>query len=151
MKVSGFCQRNPITVRPDDELLSAAKVMRDQHVGYLVVVEPAVRDGAFRPVGVLTDRDIVVSLLARDADPRALRVNDVMTREPVVCEEELSLGQALKSMRRIGVRRLPVIGKDRHLTGVIALDDIIDALVGELEDAAGAVRSEQLIEHVLHP
>ena len=114
MKVSGFCQRNPITVRPDDELLSAAKVMRDQHVGYLVVVEPAVRDGAFRPVGVLTDRDIVVSLLARDADPRALRVNDVMTREPVVCEEELSLGQALKSMRRIGVRRLPVIGKDRQ-------------------------------------
>jgi CBS domain-containing protein len=125
--------------------------MREQHVGYIVVVEPAVREGAFRPTGVLTDRDIVVSVVAKDGDPRALRAGDVMTREPVVAHEEEALGAALKKMRKIGVRRLPVVGKHNELIGVLSLDDIIDALVGELEDVAGSIRSEQLIEHSLRP
>jgi CBS domain-containing protein len=129
----------------------AARLMREKHVGYLVVVEPAVRETAFKPAGVLTDRDIAVSVVAREADARALRAEDVMTRAPVVAQEDESLGSALKKMRKIGVRRLPVVGPMEELVGVISLDDVIDALVGELEDVAGAIRSEQLIEHSLRP
>jgi CBS domain-containing protein len=90
-------------------------------------------------------------VVAKDGDPRALRAGDVMTREPVVAQEEEALGAALKKMRKIGVRRLPVVGKYDELVGVLSLDDIIDALVGELEDVAGSIRSEQLIEHSLRP
>jgi CBS domain-containing protein len=138
-----------VTARPFDDLVAVARLMREAHVGYIVVVEPAVRENAFRPVGVVTDRDIVVSVVARGVDPKALQVTDVMTREPVVAFADEAAGAALKKMRRIGVRRLPVVGKQEELVGVISLDDIIDKLVGELEDAAGSIRSEQMIEHAL--
>jgi CBS domain-containing protein len=151
MNVGDFCQKNPITVRPFDDLIVAARLMREKHVGYVVVVEPAVREDAFRPAGVLTDRDVVVTVVAKEADPRSLRVSDVMTPAPVVASAEESLGSALKKMRKIGVRRLPVVGEREELVGVISIDDIVEALVGELEDVAGAVRSEQLVEHTLRP
>ena len=149
MNVGELCQRNPVTVRPSDDLTAAARLMREQHVGYLIVTEPAVREGAFRVAGVLTDRDIVITVVAREADARSLRTEDVMTREPVVAEEPESLGGALRKMRKMGVRRLPVVDAQRALVGVISIDDIIDALVTELQDAASAIRSEQLVEHSL--
>ena len=151
MNVGTLCKRDVVTARSSDDLVTAAQLMREKHVGYLVVVEPAVRESAFRPIGVLTDRDIVVAVVARDADARFLCAGDVMTREPVVALEDEALGDALKKMRKIGVRRLPVVGKFGELVGVLTLDDIIDALVGELQDVAGAIRSEQLIEYSLRP
>jgi CBS domain-containing protein len=151
MNVGDVCQKNPVTARPFDDLTDLARTMRDQHVGYIVIVEPAVREGAFKPMGVLTDRDIVVGVVAKGGEPRALRAGDVMTREPSVAQEEESLGSALQKMRKIGVRRLPVVGRHEELIGVLSLDDIIDALVGELADVAGSIRSEQLIEHYLRP
>lgn len=151
MNVGEVCQRNIITVRDFDELTSAARLMREKHVGYLVVVEPAFAEGTFKPMGVLTDRDIVVAVLAPDADVRALRVGDVMTRQPVVVEESDGVGSALQQMRKIGVRRVPVVDSHGALAGVLSLDDIIAALVEELQDVAGSIRSEQLVEHALRP
>jgi CBS domain-containing protein len=151
MNVGNICQRNPVTVGPFDDLTVVSRLMREKHVGYVVVVEPAVREGAFKPAGVLTDRDIVIAVVAKETDPRTLQAGDVMTREPVVTFEDEALGAALKKMRRVGVRRLPVLGQQEELIGVISIDDIIDALVGELEDVAGSIRSEQLIEHALRP
>lgn len=151
MNVGRICQRNVITARDFDDLTSAARLMREKHVGYLVVVEPAFEEGTFKPMGVLTDRDIVVAVVAREADARALRVGDVMTRQPVVAEEEDAIGTALQQMRRIGVRRLPVVGDHGQLVGVLSLDDVIDALVAELQNVAGSIRSELLVEHALRP
>lgn len=151
MNVSDLCQKNLVTVRPYDELLSAARLMREKHVGYLVVVEPAFAEGTFRPIGVLTDRDLVVSVLARETDPRTLRVEDVMTRAPVVAQDDDSLPSALEQMRRIGVRRLPVVDDRSQLIGVLSLDDVLYSLVGQLQDVAGSIRSEQLVEHSLRP
>ena len=82
MEVASLCQRNVVTIRPSDDLTTAAERMRARHVGYLVVADACPRDGALEPLGVLTDRDIVVSVVARHADPGALRVGDVMTRQP---------------------------------------------------------------------
>lgn len=151
MNVGSVCQKNPVTVRPFDDLVEVSRIMREKHVGYIIVVEPAVRESAFKPAGVLTDRDIVVGVVAKAVEPKSLQASDVMTREPVVAFEDESVGAALKKMRKIGVRRLPVVGKQEELVGVISLDDIIDELVGELEDAAGSIRSEQMIEHSLRP
>ena len=151
MNVAEICKRNLVTVRPYDELAVAAQLMREKHVGYLIVVEPALEDGTYRPIGVLTDRDLVVSVLARGTNPNTLRIEDVMTRMPVVVRADQSTGRAVEEMRRIGVRRLPVVGDHGELFGVVSLDDVVDALSMQLQDLAGSIRSEQAIEHVLRP
>src|SRR5688572_5902003 len=151
MNLATLCRRNAVTIRQFEELTSAAELMRDQHVGYLVVVDPDPSDGSQKPVGVLTDRDIVVTVVARQVNPRSLRVGDVMTRQPVVVADTDSVDKALESMRSIGVRRLPVVGSRGQLVGVISLDDIIDALAEELGHVAGSIRNEQRIEGALRP
>jgi CBS domain-containing protein len=151
MDVASICQRNVATINRFDDLTQAASLMRGRHVGFLIVTEPAIATDGPRPVGVLTDRDIVIAVVAREADPRALRVDDVMTREPLVARDSDAVGKALESMRRIGVRRLPVVDSLGRLTGVLSLDDIIDALAGDLANVAASIRNEQRIEAALRP
>lgn len=149
MYVAQLCSRNVVTVRPSDEVITAAQLMREHHVGYLVVVEPDLAGTTVLPVGVLTDRDIVIGIVARGADPALLSVGDVMTAKPVVVSEFDAVEKAVLEMRRIGVRRIPVVGKLDELKGVLSLDDVLDAVSGELRDLAGAVRNEQRIESTL--
>jgi CBS domain-containing protein len=141
----------PVTVRRSDEITQAARAMRQHHVGYLVVTEPDPADGSERPVGVLTDRDIVVTVLAGEADPRTLRVGDVMTQNPVVVPESDSPEKALEAMRRIGVRRVPVVDARGRLVGVLSLDDILDVLAEDLQQLSSAVRKERRVETALRP
>jgi CBS domain-containing protein len=149
MEIAKLCRRNLITVHENDELIKAAQIMRTRHVGYLVVVRAGIADVAPEPAGVLTDRDIVIKVVSAQADPRALTVGDVMTREPVVVAEGESINKALGEMRRIGVRRLPVVGHRGQLVGVLSLDDVVDALADELGAIAGSIRNEQRIEAAL--
>ncbi len=149
MYVSQLCNSNVITARPTDEVTTAAQLMRQHHVGYLVVVEPEVAGAHAAPVGVITDRDIVVSIVALGADPRTLTVGDVMTAKPVTIYELDSIEMAVQEMRRIGVRRLPVVGKLGELKGVLSLDEVLDAVSRELRDLAGAIRTEQRLESEL--
>jgi CBS domain-containing protein len=146
MYVAQICNRNVATVRSSDEVTTAAQLMRERHVGYLVVIEPDAIGAAPVPVGVLTDRDIVVGVVARRVDPAALTVGDIMTAKPVTVAEYDSLEKAAQEMRRIGVRRMPVTGKLGELRGVLSLDDMLDAASGELRDLALAVRNERRIE-----
>jgi CBS domain-containing protein len=151
MNVGKTCRQTVVTVRPFDELTAAARLMRENHIGYLVVVEPDPGGTTVKPVGVLTDRDIVVAVVARETDPRSLRVGDVMTRQPVVAAEGDSIATALQEMRRIGVRRLPVVGRRGQLVGVLSLDDVLDGLAADLQSVAGSIRREQQIESALRP
>ncbi len=149
MTVGKICRRQVVTVTPDTDLVAAAALMREKHVGFLIVVEPEPHAQLGRPVGVLTDRDIVVAVVARSADPRLLTAGDVMSRDPALVDESEPLDQALRTMRRMGVRRLPVVGSRGLLTGILSLDDIIDVLASEIGELSGALRNEQRIEGVL--
>jgi len=151
MNVGQACQRNVVTVRPLDDLTAAAQLMREKHVGYLVVVEPSAEAGFSTPVGVLTDRDIVVASVARGVDPRALRVGDVMTRAPVVAATLESVEEALVKMRKTGVRRVPVIGSRGELVGVLSIDDALTSMSVELQNIAGVISRSPLNEGVLRP
>jgi len=151
MNVSQLCNRNVVTVLKSDEVVAAARLMREKHVGYLIVVEPDFTGATQRAVGVITDRDIVMTIVAQDVNPRGLRVGDVMTPNPVVVELGDSLAAAVREMRRIGVRRVPVVGSLGELEGVLSLDDILDTLSGELQNLAGAVRNERHVETALRP
>jgi CBS domain-containing protein len=149
MNVGSACKGNVITVREFDDLTTAAQIMRDKHIGYLVVAEPNVSDGTVRPVGVLTDRDIVVGVVARQVDPRTLRAGDVMTRQPVVVEDGDSLEAALGDMRRIGVRRLPVVSRAGQLVGILSLDDVLDVMARQMAAVAGSIDNEIQLERAL--
>lgn len=151
MNVAQICSRKVITVRKGDALVDAARLMREHHVGYVVVIEPDFAGSTVRPVGVLTDRDIVVGVVATERNLRELLVGDVMTENPVVADRFDSIATAVREMRRIGVRRMPVIGSLGELVGVLSLDDVLDSLAGELQNLAGAVRNEQRIETALRP
>src|SRR6185369_13220659 len=98
MNVGHMCQRNAVTVQASDELTAAARLMREKHVGFLVVVEPAAQEGDVIPVGVITDRDIVVSTIALGVDPKTLSVGDVMTSRPTVALAQDSIGDAIAQM-----------------------------------------------------
>jgi CBS domain-containing protein len=151
MNVAKLCCTNAVTVRPYADLATAAQLMRDRHVGYLVVVDVDLADNSLRPIGVLTDRDIVVTVVARQVNPRAFRVGDVMTERPVLVTETDSLEKTLETMRNIGVRRLPVVGNHGQLVGVVSLDDVIDELAAEPGAGAGSIRNERRVEGALRP
>jgi signal-transduction protein with cAMP-binding, CBS, and nucleotidyltransferase domain len=148
MNVAQLCQRKAVTVQPGDEIVTAARLMREKHVGFLVVVEPAAQEGQVVPVGVITDRDIVISTIARDVDPKTLCVGDVMTCNPAVILDQESVADAVSRMRHRGVRRLPVVGDYGHLAGVISLDDILTSRADEIGAAAAVITKGREFESV---
>lgn len=146
MNVGDLSQRNVVTILAGAGLTAAAQLMRAEHVGFLVVVEPALHDDGLNVVGVLTDRDIVVAVVAREADPHALTVADVMTRDPLLAKQAASVEATLRFMHEVGVRRVPVLNATGQLVGVMALDDALGAIAQQLNDIAGAIRNEQQVE-----
>ena len=151
MNVARICTRNVITVRKGDAVVTAARLMREHHIGYVVVIEQDFTAATAQPIGVLTDRDIVVGIVAREANPAALTVGDVMTQNPVVVAGSAPLADAVREMRRLGVRRLPVVGSQDEVIGVLSLDDVLDSLAGQLRDLAGAIRTERRFETEYRP
>lgn len=112
--------------------------MRDEHVGDLVVVD---EDGGRRvPIGILTDRDIVVGLLARDADQLwRLDVGDILTHELTAVKEADDVEDVLDRMRRLGVRRMPVVDAGNELWGIFTLDDMLGLLSEDLASVVSLV------------
>jgi CBS domain-containing protein len=141
MAVNLVCNPNVATVAATQDVADAATLMREQHVGDLIVVEP--RGGATVPVGILTDRDIVVGVIAKRIAPDAVTVGDAMTRNLLTVREDASLEFALREMRRYGVRRAPVVRANGDLVGVIAIDDVIQHLAVQMSRLADLIRLEQ--------
>jgi CBS domain-containing protein len=116
--------------------------MRDRHVGCLVVVQE-VSPQESQVVGMLTDRDIALGVVAAQADAQALRVADLMSRDVVTVREHDSVLDALATMRRKGVRRLPVVGPQDRLLGLLAVEDLLMALSRQIQALAGIVGAAQ--------
>ncbi len=151
MSVGDICRREVVTITPDAGLCDAARVMREKHVGFLVVVGPATEQGDRLVQGVLTDRDIVVTVVGRDADPKDLKVVDIMTRNPLLIAAGTSVAGALGLMRADGVRRVPVVGVRNELVGVLSIDDVLDVVANQLTAISGAMQGERALERVVRP
>ena len=130
MKTGELCNREVITASRDTSIEEAARLMRDHHVGSLVVVES--RDGRTEPVGILTDRDIVIEVIAEAVALDEVVVGDVMSFALLKVTEDENILETTQRMRARGVRRAPVIKKDGSLAGIIAIDDILQLLSEEL-------------------
>ena len=122
------------TARRDETVLTVADRMRQRNVGTVVVV-----DRENRVVGIVTDRDLVVRVLADRRDPEATMVEDVMTPNPTTVTEHGARDISLLLMKDGGFRRLPVVDDRQHLLGVLSLDDLVRTLAAELWRVVGVL------------
>lgn len=130
MKAGELCNRNVITAEPDMSIQQAAELMRDHHVGCLVVVRE--NEGRVEPAGIVTDRDIVVELIAKGISIDEVTLGDIMSFALLKVGEDDSIFECAQRMRSRGVRRVPVITNNGALAGILALDDILSLLGEEL-------------------
>jgi len=139
MTAGQFCIREVTTAERGMSITEAAKLMRDRHLGALVVVESSERPV---PAGLVTDRDLVVEILGEEVAADAVTVGDIMTTDLVTAREEDSLWDTLQRMRSRGVRRVPVVDGGNFLAGILSADDILELLADELGSLSRLVRRE---------
>lgn len=141
MPISEICNREVVVVQCNDTILEAARLMRQHHVGDVLVVED--RGGVRTPVGIVTDRDLVVEIMAPELDQMVITVGDIMAPDLVTVKENTGVFEAIQYMRAKGVRRLPVVDGSGGLVGILTLDDLLELLGEELLALAKLVRHEQ--------
>lgn len=141
MAVGEICNREVVIVDKALSVSAAAQLMRSHHVGDLVVVEE--KGGRKQPVGIVTDRDIVVEVVAAGVNPEALKVADIMGAEVATVRESEGLFEALRYMRDKGVRRMPVVDSSSGLVGILTMDDVLSLLAEEMSELAKLVSHER--------
>jgi len=146
MPISEICSREVVHAQRNNSTLEAAKLMRQHHVGDLVVVDD--NEGVKVPVGIITDRDLVVEIMAPELDASVITVGDIMTQELAVVKDDAGLYESIQYMRAIGVRRMPVVSSSGGLVGILTLDDMLELLAEELSTLAKLVRHEQKKETI---
>ncbi len=141
MSVKTICNRQVIIAESNASIQEIAKLMREYHVGNVVIVEE--QQGLRFPIGILTDRDIIIELVAKGADLTSVTAGDVMSTEIFNANEEDDVIDTIKQMRSRGIRRMPVVDKQGALVGIVALDDLLDLLAEQLKDLADLIGKEQ--------
>ena len=145
MTVGGICNRNVVVAPKGEAIVDAAKRMRMFHVGNVVVIEN--RGNKRMPVGILTDRDIVLSVVASDPGHlSSLLVSDAMSSELVTTREDTCLVDAIKLMQERGVRRLPIVDQDGGLVGILTFDDVVRFFAEELGELVKLMAREGQME-----
>jgi CBS domain-containing protein len=147
MAVGEICNREVVFARRNHSVREAAELMRQYHVGDLVIVDES--NGRRIPCGIVTDRDIVVGVVAKGLDPDALRVGEVAGPELVIATETDGVSQTIELMRAKGVRRVPIVDTQGGLVGILTADDILDLVAEEMTALAKMVSREQRREVAL--
>lgn len=149
MLVGDCCNRPVVSIRSTESLHHAARLMREHHVGDVVVVAPS--GSGLRPVGILTDRDLTIEILATESDPELVCVGDLVGDGVTVVGESEELETAITTMAQAGVRRMPVVGSTGELVGILSLDDVLGVLAKRMADVAGLVAGQPQTEARLRP
>ena len=144
MRVGEVCSRDVVFIEKDGSVLEAAALMRSYQVGDVVVAE--LQNGRRRPVGILTDRDIVVELVAEGVDYNDVAIKDVMSFQLVTAAEDEDVTDALERMKAKGIRRLPVVDGRGALAGILAMDDLIELITEQLSDLVSLMSRARLGE-----
>jgi CBS domain-containing protein len=147
MKLKELCTPDVVCCTAQISALHAARLMRERHVGDLVVIDDSEETRA--PIGMVTDRDIVVEVLAKDLDPATTSVREIMRVPLVIARTSEEAENALERMRAHGVRRVPVLDDSEQLAGILSLDDLLKRLAADAAVLADIVAREQDREHRL--
>ena len=141
MTTGKVCNREVVFVHQQASVPEAARLMREYHVGDLVVIKE--KTGKRVPVGIITDRDIVLEVIAEGVDMDDVSVGDIMSDKLVTARESDGLPETIKLMRAKGIRRLPVVNDDNELVGILSVDDLIDLFSEQIVDLARLIAREQ--------
>jgi len=144
MPIGDICVRDVVTATRHTTVQEAARLMREYHVGDLLIVDGT--NGSRVPVGIVTDRDIVVAVVALDLDPAMLSVGDIMASDLETVPENEGVFETIQQMRVAGVRRIPVVTRHGSLVGIVSIDDVIQLLAEEMGDLAKLITREQTKE-----
>lgn len=144
MLVGSLCSLRPVCVSTGAPISDVARLMRDQHVGAVIVTEGDTERP--RVVGMITDRDVMRAQYERTADMSRLSAGQVMTRDPLVLGEQESVDGAVAHLRARGVRRAPVVAPDGALVGLISADDLLAHVARKLGNLAEILGRQRRIE-----
>jgi CBS domain-containing protein len=141
MPIGEFCNRDVVFATREMSIPEAAQLMRQHHVGDLVVVDET--DGKRLPVGIVTDRDIVIEIIAKSLDFKDFTVGDIMGPQLVSVAEHEGVFETIRLMRVKGIRRIPVVDRGGGLEGIVSADDILDLLAEEMTELAKVAPRER--------
>jgi len=141
MPIGEFCNREVVFATRETSIPEAAQLMRKFHVGDLVVVDEI--DGKRVPVGIVTDRDIVIEIVSQSLDLNEFSVGDIMSPQLISVHEKEGVFETIRLMRAKGIRRIPVVNQEGGLEGIVSADDILDLLAEEMTELAKVVPREQ--------
>ena len=141
MSAGEYCNRDVVVIDETESVREAITLMRTHHVGDVVVVEK--KEDACKPLGILTDRDIVMEILAEGVDLDAVNIGDVMSYELETVGEDVKLLDAINVMRTKAVRRLPVVNAQGGLVGILAVDDILELISEQLSGLVGLIARQR--------
>jgi CBS domain-containing protein len=148
MLLKEFCTTNVASCGPQTTVLQAASLMRQRHVGDLVVVDDPQDEGI--PLGIVTDRDIVVEVLGKGLDPAKTTVGSLMRTPVVIAHESEDTTQVIERMKAHGVRRLPVVAREGEVVGIITLDDLLRVFVADANGLLSIMAKGQSNEQHSH-
>lgn len=132
MRIGEICTSHPVHCKRDETVQGAALLMRTHHVGDLVVVDQP--DGERIPVGIITDRDIIVSVIALGLDPASLLVGDIMSDDLLTASDADDVYETIERMRQRAIRRVPVVNSRGALSGIVSVDDLLEFLAEEMSE-----------------
>jgi CBS domain-containing protein len=132
MRIGEICTSDTICCTREETVQGAAMLMRRHHVGDLVVVDND--DGGNVPVGILTDRDIVMAVIAPGLDPASLLAGDIMSDDLLTAGENDDVVETIQHMRQRGIRRVPVVNANGNLSGIVSVDDLLEFLAEEMSE-----------------
>jgi CBS domain-containing protein len=147
MPIGDICSREVAVADRAMTIQEAAQAMRAQHAGNVVIVEE--QNGKKIPVGIVTDRDIVVSVVATKLDASIFTVGDLVMQKLTICQEDEGLLECVRRMRVKGIRRMPVVDSDGSLVGIVTVDDIVQLLAEEM-NAIGRLIAREQVEEAVH-
>ncbi len=144
MPIGELCIRQVVVAPRNASVLEIAKLMRQHHVGDIVVTDEI--KGRREPVGIVTDRDIILEVLAQELDATSLSAGDIMSSDLITVRENEGVFQTIQLMRAKGARRAPVVNGEGILVGIVSVDDLVELLAEELSQLAKLVAREQKLE-----
>ena len=151
MKCNEVMTKNPVCCLPNDNLVKVAQLMKNSDIGAIPIIE---NEETKMLVGILSDRDLVLKIVAEERDPQSTKVEDVMTRKVVTCQTDDDLEKALDLMTEHQLRRIPIIDSENRIIGIIAQADVATRLnqpekTGEIVKEISQSKSK-LLPHIPH-